>query len=115
MRDLLARINADRLNLKLTFSKFISKPKWLIYAISNQGSFTYGQYWKKIFCIAWNIRKQVMDECFRYNAHQSIMNMVLVFIITVGDHLIVRYLYKVIYFTTNNEPSRQCRIVLLEL
>ena len=29
-------------------------------------------------CIAWNIRKQVVDECFRYNAHQSIMNMVIV-------------------------------------
>ena len=37
-----------------------------------------------------------MDECFRYNAHQSIMNMVIVFIITVGDHLITRSLYKVI-------------------
>ena len=49
-----------------------------MYAISNQGVFTYGQYWKEMFCIAWNIRKQVMDECFRYNAHQSIMNMVLV-------------------------------------
>ena len=30
MRDLLAQINGDRLNLKLTFSKFISKPKSLI-------------------------------------------------------------------------------------
>ena len=49
------------------------------------------------------------------DAHQSIMNMVIVFIITVGDHLITRSLYKVIYFTTNNEPSRQCRIVLIEL
>ena len=30
---------------------------------------------KKKFFIAWNIRKQMMDECFRYNARQSIMNM----------------------------------------
>ena len=37
-----------------------------------------------------------MDKCFRYNAHQSIMNMVIVFIITVGDHLITRSLFKVI-------------------
>ena len=61
-----------------------------------------------MFCIAWNIRKQVMDEYFRYNDHQS---MVIVFIITVGDHLIARSMY----FTTNNEPSRQCRIFLIEL
>ena len=86
-----------------------------MYAISNQVVFIYGQYWKKIFCIAWNISKQVKDECFRYNAHQSIMNMVIVFVITVGYHLITRSLYKIIYFTTNNEPSRQCRIVLIEL
>ena len=56
-----------------------------------------------------------MDERFRYNAHQSIVNMVIVFIITVADHLITRSMYKVIYFTTNKEPSMQCRIVLIEL
>ena len=115
MRDLLARINVDMLNLKLTFSNFISKPKWLIYAISNERVFTYSQYWNKIFCIAWNIRKQVMDERFRYNAHQPIRNMVIVFIITIVDHLITRSLYNVIYFKTDNEPSRLCRIVLTEL
>ena len=55
------------------------------------------------------------DECFCYNAHQSIMNMVIVFIIIVGDHLITRSMYKVISITTNNEPSMQSRIVLIEL
>ena len=55
-----------------------------------------------------------MDECFRYNIHQSIMNMVIVFIITIGDHLITNSLYKVIYLTTNNEPSRQCLNLTVE-
>ena len=47
-----------------------------------------------------------MDECFCYNAHQSINNMVMVFINTVMDHLIIRPMYKVIYFATNKESSR---------
>ena len=51
-----------------------------------------------------------MDERFRYNAHQSVMNMKIVFIFTVGYHLILKSMYKVIYFTTNKEPSMQVKL-----